>query len=279
MLRRKNNLDKITKRIIKRLWIKIRRYKTKLIIICIIMFFLVWINISYKKYIDNKKNIINTVYFDKYIINNSQLTWLIYFTEKTFSWANSVKNKIFWYKKEKEKILNKYNMLKNVKIHLIDNKSIKVWLDFKKPKLNFIWGWKIYAVYDKNLIKGFDIKSISWLNLTWVNKLYLPNYLSWIKIDNKIFFKIKLETIIEYSNKIKNLFPNAKLYYIAWWKAIKVQTKDKIYFFSLKKSIKKQLDQLYIVKHQIPWKFKNSKVIDLWNLEDWVYLKKNYLWK
>lgn len=279
MLRRKNNLDKITKRIIKRLWMKIRRYKTKLIIICIIMFFLVWINISYKKYIDNKKNIINTVYFDKYIINNSQLTWLIYFTEKTFSWANSVKNKIFWYKKEKEKILNKYNMLKKVKIHLIDNKSIKVWLDFKKPKLNFIWGWKIYAVYNKNLIKGFDIKSISWLNLTWVNKLYLPNYLSWIKIDNKIFFKIKLETIIEYSNKIKNLFPNAKLYYIAWWKAIKVQTKDKIYFFSLKKSIKKQLDQLYIVKHQIHWKFKNSKVIDLWNLEDWVYLKKNYLWK
>jgi len=280
MLKRKSNIDKKIKRAKKKLLLKIKKHKTILIIATFVIIFLIWVKISYSKYIDNKKNIINTVYFDKYIINNNQLTWVINFIENTFSWTNSVENKILWYKTEKENILNKYKYLKNINIQLIDNKTIKVWLNLRKTKINFIWSWKIYWVYNKNLIKKFNINNISGLNLlyTWLNNLYLPKYLIWKKLEN-IFFKVKLQIIIDYTDKIKQLFKNAKLYYLAWWESIKVETKQKIYFFSLTKDIQKQINQLNMIKQQIPWKFKEAKVIDLWNLDYWIYLKKTNIWK
>ena len=280
MLRRKSNIDKKIKRTKKKLLLNIKKHKIIIIIVVFIIIFLIWVKISFNKYIDNKKNIINTVFFDKNIINNDQLTWVINFIENTFSWTNSVENKVFWYKTEKEKILNKYKYLKEINTQLIDNKTIKVWLKFKKTKINFIWSWKIYWVYDENLIKEFDINNISGLNLlySWSNNLYLPKYLIWKKIKN-IFFKVKLKIIIDYTNKIKKMFKNAKLYYIAWWDSIKVETKQKIYFFSLTKDIQKQINQLNIVKQQLPSEFTKAKVIDLWNLDYWIYLKNNNLWK
>ena len=280
MLKRKSNIYKKIKRAKKKLLLKIKKNKTIIIIAIIVIVFFIWVKISFNKYIDNKKNIINTVYFDKNIINNNQLTWVINFIENTFSWTNSVENKVFWYKTEKEKILNKYKYLKEINTQLIDNKTIKVWLKFKKTKINFIWSWKIYWVYDENLIKEFDINNISGLNLlySWSNNLYLPKYLIWKKIKN-IFFKVKLKIIIDYTNKIKKMFKNAKLYYIAWWDSIKVETKQKIYFFSLTKDIQKQINQLNIVKQQLPSEFTKAKVIDLWNLDYWIYLKKTNIWK
>jgi len=280
MLKRKSNIYKKIKRAKKKLLLKIKKNKTIIIIAIIVIVFFIWVKISFNKYIDNKKNIINTVYFDKNIINNNQLTWVINFIENTFSWTNSVENKVFRHKTEKENILNKYKYLKKINIQLIDNKTIKVWLNFKKTMINLIWSWKIYWVYNENLIKEFNINNISGLNLlySWSNNLYLPKYLIWKKLEN-IFFKVKLKTIIDYTKKIKQLFKNAKLYYLAWWESIKVDIKQKIYFFSLTKDIQKQINQLNIVKQQLPSEFEKAKVIDLWNLDYWIYLKKTNIWK
>jgi len=281
MIKRKNNIIKKIKRIIKKISINLKKNKILWIIGIIIIIFFIWIKINYYKYIENENNIINTIYFDKNIMNNNTLSWMINFIQNTFLWSNSAKNKILWYKAEKEKILLKYTYLENIKISLIDNKSIKIFLQFKKPKLNFIGSWMIYWVYDENTIQDFNINNISWLNLqnTWTITLYLPNYLYWEKIESTLFFKTNLDTIISYANNIKKLFKNAKIYYLAWWESIKVETKDKIYFFSLTKDIEKQINHIKIVKNKLLWEFEKAKIIDVWNLEEWIYLKYNWLWK
>lgn len=277
---KKNNLYKKIKRTKKRLLLQIKKHKTKLMISIFIIVFLLWTKIIYDIYINNDKNIVNKVYFDKYIIDNEQLTWMINDIEQTLLGVNSVKNKILWYESEKKSIYDKYKYIDNIDINLIDNNTIKVWLDFKKTKLNLIWSWKIYWIYGENLIKEFDIDNISWLNIlhTWANNLYLPSYLYGKKLEN-IFFKIKLDTVLKYTNKIKEMFNDWKLYFLAWWESIKVETEDKIYFFSLTKDIQKQINQLNIAKQQVPSKVQKAQIIDLWNLETWIYLKENKIWK
>ncbi len=276
---KKNKLQRKIKRHKKRIFLKIKKHKVKVFITTLIILFFIWLKVSYNIYINNEKNIINTVYFDKYIIDNNQLSWVTNKIEETFIGVNSVKNKILWYEQEKNNIYKKYNYIDKIYLNLIDNSTVKVWLEFKKTKLNFIWSWKIYWVYNENHIEQFNINNISWLNLlnTWANNLYIPEYLYNKNID-KIFFKTSLEKLITYTEKLKKIFTKWKIYYLAGWESIKIESDNKIYFFSLEKDIDKQILQLKIAKQQVPEKIENARTIDLWNLKTWIYIKESYIW-
>ena len=274
MLRRKN---KVLKHKINRFKRKIiyllNKHKKVIVILSLLLVFLIIIKISYEKYIDNSKNIITKVYFDKKILSNPNYTNLCNNISTIFSWENSVKNKFFWSEKQINLIKNNYKYVKTLKITIINSHSIKINLFFKKPKLTFFWSWFIYDVYSKKNIYTFTLKYLSWTNLlsTW-NLLYLPKYLSWLKNVNDIFWKNSPDKIIKYYHKIKMYFKKSKIFYLAWWEDLLVFTDGKKIMFSLSKSIDEQINQLKLLIRKMPDKYNSAKNIDVWNLDHGVYL-------
>ncbi len=270
--------------------IKILRFKRKIIhflkthkllIALVFLFFSVgiWVKIWYNKYINNPKNIVKSVFFNKNIINNPNLAELAKESEKVFIWTNTIKNKFLKYKTEKKYILDNYTFLSWITVNKLSSNSLKIDFKIKKPKLIFLNKKYIFPVYSEKNIYTFNPKYQTWLNLNIKNKVYLPKYLD--NIDNLkwIFWKDKLDKFLKYTKTIKKTFPTAKLIYLAWWENIKVITKDKIYLFSLQKNIDKQLEQLKIVIINKPKFYNQASIIDVWNLDDWVYLQINNKWK
>ena len=272
-MRKRNKSKIIINRFKRKLNTFFKKYKKIIITSLVILVFLFWLNISYKKYIDNEKNIITNVFFDKKIINNPNLYELIKSTQTTFSWQNSVKNKIFWFKKEKKEITQNFKFISNIDVKIINNKSIKIKYYFKKPLLSIIWSWNIFSVYNKNDIYKFNKNFLSWINIqnTWYI-LYLPKYLENTDIDKYIFWKNSLNRIMKVIKVIKTYFPKWKIYYIAWWENLKLKIKDKNIYFSLSSDIEKQLNKLNLIKTKLIDKYNNAKNIDLWNLNEWVFL-------
>jgi len=241
------------------------------------VFFVFSIIYAYHKFIDNKKNLVKEIYFDKKIADNINLLKLIKKTNDVLLWKNTVKNKIWNFEYEKNEIKFNFPFVKEVKIKIIDKDTLKINYSFKKPKLIFIWSWTLFAVYwKKDMIYPFNMNYITWLNLNIKEKIYLPSY---IKTDNNlknIFWKNKSDTIIKYIKKIKTMFPKSKLFYIVWWENIKVITSDnKTIYFSLNKDIKKQISQLSIFAKNKEKLFQQTKIIDVWNLEDGIYIVEN----
>jgi len=249
--------------------------------------FFVILKVSYTKYIDNPNNKITKVYFDKKIITNPNFSKLCDHISDTFSWVNSVKNKVLWYKKPISLIQQRYKYIQTINTELINNKSIKINLKFKTPKMTIFSSWYAFNVYDKNNIYTFDTKYLSYKNniytfdtkyLSWLNllstgvKLYLPSYLSWLNNINDIFWKDTPDKIIKYYKKIKILYPKSKIFYLAWWWNFAVFVDNKKIIFSLSKDIDKQISQLKLLIKKMPGKYNLAKNIDVGNLDEWIYL-------
>lgn len=268
------------KRLRKKILLNIKKHKIMLTIILVVLVFFSWVKIMYSKYINNKENKISAVYFHKHILENLQLRDLVKDSESAFSGTNSVKDNILDFKEQKEFIKNKYKFLSNVWADIINNNTLQISFSFKKPELEFIWSGTVHAAYSEDNIKKFYTENISWLNLnlSWTNKLRLPRYLHWENMK-LIFYKNSLKKIQKYTTRIKKTFPESNLYYLAWAENIKVQTKNQELFFSMNKDIDKQLSQYSLLKQKMSEKFKNARIIDLWNLDEWVYLKEIWIWK
>ena len=274
MLRKRNKVLKYKINKFKRKSIfLLKKHKKIVIFLLLVVIFSIVVKISYKKYIDNPKNIITKVYFNKKIITNPNWTDLCNNISNIFSGANSVKNKVLWYEKQINLIEKKYKYIKTIKVELINNNSVKVNFYFKKPKLTIFWSWYAFNVYSKDNIYSFNIKYLSWTNLlsTW-NRLYLPRYLSWLKNINNIFWKNSPDKIIKYYQKIKTYFKKSKVFYLAWWEDLLVFVDDKKIIFSLSKDIDEQISQLKLLVRKMPDKYNLAKNIDVWNLNDGVYL-------
>jgi len=253
----------------------------KLFIWIVFVFFsiIIWAKIWYNKYIENPRNIVKTIFFDKNTINNPNLEELTKESEKVFIWTNTVKNKFLKYKTEKQYILDKYKFLSWVIVNKISTSSLKIDFKIKKPKLIFLNSKNIFAVYDEKNIYTFNPEYQTWLNLNIKYQVYLPKYLENIKNLKWIFWKNSLDKFLKYIKAIKKVFPNVKLIYLAWWENIKVITKDKIYLFSLQKNIDKQLEQLKTVIISKPKLYNQANIIDIWNLDEWIYLQIKKKWK
>ena len=274
MIKRRNKLLKYKINKFKRRFVfLLDKHKKLVVFLSLFLFFFVVLKFSYKKYIDNPKNIITKTYFDKKILSNPNYTNLCDYISSTFSGVNSVKNKLLWYKIQVNLIKNKYKYVKDIKVDPINNKSIKVNLIFKKPKLTIFWSWYAFNVYSKNNIYTFNLKYLTWTSLlsTW-NKIYLPQYLSWLKNINKIFWKNSPDKIIKYYKRIKIFYPKSKIFYLAWWEDLLVFVKSKKIIFSLSKGIDEQINQLKLLIRKMPDKYNLAKNIDIWNLDNWVYL-------
>lgn len=280
MQKKRSKLNIRFKRFKKKVILRVKKHKILCTIVLALLIFLFWVIFMYKKYVNNDTNKITEVYFDKHIIENLQLIQLVEYTEDVFSGTNSVKDKILKFEKQKEKIEKKYNFIENLWVDVINNNTLQIWFNFKKPQLELLWSGVIYAVYNQNNIKKFNIDNISWLNLnlTWTLKLYLPKYLDWEDMQ-LIFYQNDLKKIQKYMKKILNTFPNSNLYYLAWWENIKVQLENQVIFLSLNKDIDKQINQYLKIKEKLNNNVQETKIIDLWNLDEWVYLKKVEIWK
>jgi hypothetical protein len=146
-------------------------------------------------------------------------------------------------------------------------------LIFKIPKLTIFWSWYAFNVYDKDNIYSFDVKYLSWVNLTSTGvKLYLPRYLSNLKDIDNIFWKNSPDKIIKYYEKIKNFYSKSKIFYLAWWENLAVFVDNKKIIFSLSKDIDKQITQLNLLVRKMPDKYNLAKNIDVWNLDNGIYL-------
>ena len=274
MLRRRNKVLKYKINKFKRRFSFFFSKHKKLVIFLIVIFaFLFILKLEYLKYIDNPKNLITEVYFNKKIISNPNFSGLCNYVSKCFSGVNSVKNKFFWYKKEINLIKSKYKYIKNIKVELMNNQSIKVNFYFKKPKLTIFWSGYAFNVYSKSNIYSLNKKYLSWINLlsTW-NKLYLPSYLAWLKNINDIFWKNSPDKIIEYYKKIKTIYPKSKIFYLAWWEDLLVFISNKKIIFSLSKGIDEQISQLKLLIRKMPDKYNLAKNIDVWNLDKGIFL-------
>lgn len=253
------------------------KYKKKYILLIFLFFiFIFWINAFYNKYVNNPENIVSNIYFDKEIINNDNLNILIKNSINTFSWTNTAKNKLLKYKTEKKYILNKYPFLEKINLEVLNKNSLKISYSFKKPKLLMIWSWNIFAIYWKsNYIQKYDKNNLSWLNLDVKEKINLPSYIDTSNNLKWIFWKNSSNKLIKYIQKIKEFFPNWVLFYIVWWENIKVINNWKTIYFSLKKSIDKQISQLDLIKNKKPKLYSWAIEIDIGNLDEWIYFKTN----
>jgi len=274
MLRKRNKILKYKINKFKRKSIFfVRKYKKLIMFLSLVIPFFVILRIWYLKYIDNSDNLITKIYFNKKILINPNFSNLCNYISDTFSWVNSVKNKVLWYKEQINLIKQKYKYVQDIKPELINNKSINIKLIFKAPKLTIFWSWYIFNVYNKNNIYSFDVKYISWYNLVSTGiKLYLPKYLSKLKDINNIFWKNQPDKIIKYYKKIIKFYPKSKIFYLAGWEDLAVFVNDKKIIFSLSKNIDEQITQLKLLIRKMPDKYNLAKNIDVWNLDNGIYL-------
>ena len=250
-------------------------FKKHKVIVFVFLFGLIFIfgiKIAYNHYIDNPKNLIKNVFFQKQILNNPDLTWLIAFTQNILSGQNTIKNKFLRYQEQIQLIKNKYPFIKQVEITTLSNNSVQVEFKFKNPLFKFIGSWNIFAVYNENKIYLFHKDYLSGINLTWAN-IFLPKYLLWRENLNNIFWKNSPQKILNYYKKIQQKLPKSTIIYLAGGEYFKVLHNNKVYFISLSKNLNLQLNQLDIIKLKLPDKFKNAKQIDLGSLKNWIFLK------
>lgn len=228
--------------------------------------------ITYNHYINNPKNIIKHVYFDKQLINNPNFSKLVSFTQEIFSWQNSIKGNFFKFKSQKLKIKEAFPFVKNIKIEVLNPNSIKVSFDFTPPYLYFIGSGYVFGLYnEKNIIK-FDPKYLTWSML--INKkVFLPDYLQNLDNLSWIFYKTNFNQFLKYYETLQKYFSGAKIVYLAWWEYFQIITGWKNYLISLDKDINLQIKQLNLLKKKVPDKFKNSIQIDLWSLKNKIFLK------
>ena len=266
---RKNKLNIKIRRFRKKIIHFLKTRKIFIILFIIFIFFLVGIKLAYNKYVNNSENIVKNIYFNKNIVNNPNYMDIIKTTNDIFSWINTAKNKLLDYKEERNKLLKNYWFLKKINIEVLSKDSLKINFKFKKPKILFIGSGEVFPVYKNNFIWRFNSNYISWLNLDTKTKIYLPSY---IKTDNNlkgIFWKNNSDKIKKYIDKILKKYPKWKLFYIVWWENIKLVLNNKTIYFSFDKDIEKQINQLKLVENFIT---KDIKTIDVWNLNNWVYL-------
>ena len=269
---RKNKYSRKIKHFKKNISTFIKKHKWLSFLVVFLLLALFSIKIAYNHYINNPKNIIKTVYFDKNVINNPNFSGLMNSTKNTLSWKNIIKNKFTNYKTEKTIIKGTYKYIKKIDIKNMWDNSVYVSFSFSKPLLQVIWSWTDFLIYNPKNIYPFQSKYLSGLKfLTW-EKVYLPKYLLWLKNLNGIFWKNSLDKLLTYIKYIHQQMPNSKIYYLAWWEYLKVFYNNKAYLFSLSKDIKLQFKQLNLLKIKLPDKLKNSKEIDLWSLKEWVFL-------
>ena len=230
--------------------------------------------ITYNHYINNSKNIIKHIYFNKQLINNPNFSNLVSFTQEIFSWQNSVKSNFFEFKPQKSKIKETFPFIKDIKIEILNPESIKVNFDFVAPYFYFVGSGSVFGLYSENDIIKFDPKYLTWSMLS-KNKIFLPDYLQNADNLSWIFYKTSLNKFLKYYETIQKHFSDAKVVYLAWWEYFQVITGWKIYLISLDKDINLQIKQLNLLKRNLPDKFKNSVQIDLWSLKNKIFLKEN----
>lgn len=263
MLKRKNKFKKILKKIEKSI---LKRKKAYLLLLILISLSIISIFL-YNKYINNPKNIAKSIYFDKNIILWKDLEALINFTTKELSWTNTAKEKIYNYKKQKEKIISNFKFIDNINIDPISSNELKVSYTFKSPKLILNSSWTKYLVYNNYTIYKFKSLNTGF-KLTWVNQINLPKY---VKTTKYIFWKNKLEKILEYLKKIKQVFPKSQITYYPWWEILEINYKNKKIWFNLDKNIDKQLNNFLLIKRKID--LDKIKFIDIWSLENSAFIK------
>ena len=252
----------------------VNKHKKIVIFIILCWFFLLAAKLAYNHYINNPKNTITNIYFSKQIVNNPNFLSLTKETNDFLSGKNLVKEKISGFSNLKEYIKNKFPYVSKINIEIINNKSVKIDFKFQQPLIEFIWSWKNFLVYWENKIYPFNSLYFSWLNFSWL-KLYLPWYINKTNPQNLnlIFWKSWLKKIYLYTKIIHKNLPNCKIYFLPGAEYFKVFCKQKIYLFSLKKDIKKQFNQLKLLKIKIPDKISTAKEIDLGSLDNQIFIK------
>ncbi len=269
---RKNRFNRKIKALKRNLKKTFLKYKSLVFVIAFLVFSLILIRIWFKYYIDNPKNLITKIYFDKQIVDNPNYYWLIKFTQKKLLWENTVKNKFYHYFFAKESITKKYPFVKDLEIQILSSSIVKVSFEYKKPYFSFVLSWTTFLVYWEKKLFWFDTNLLTWILNDWY-KIYLPWYINKDNNLNLIFWKTSLKTIYYFVKEINKKFLWCKIYFLPWAEYMEVLYKNKKYLFNLKKNLHKQIEQLDLLKTQLPNKFDKSLEIDLWSLKNKIFIK------
>lgn len=103
----------------------------------------------------------------------------------------------------------------------------------------------------------------------------MPLYATW-NLD-WIFYKTSPYKIQQFVKITKNLFKWKKIIfkYFPWGEKLQVSFSWKILYFDLEKDIASQIEKLKTLKNQLPEKYTNANIIDVWTLSNGIYV--NYV--
>jgi len=269
---RKNKFKRKFKTIKRNIKTFFKNHKKLALISSFFLIIFIWWKIAFNYYVNNPKNLIKSVFFNKNILNNPNFSWLVTYTQQALSGQNTVKNKFLHYDQVRQNIKQHYPFVEKISIQPLNSNSVKVSFQFKTPSFYFVGSGLSFAVYDKKTIIPFKTAYLTW-NLSSGNKIYLPKYILNKNNLNLIFWKTPYDKILNYSQQIQKQFSGSKIYFLPGAEYFKVFYKDKAYLISTEKDLQKQFKQLEIIKTQLPEKFKNASQIDLGSLENKIFLK------
>lgn len=145
--------------------------------------------------------------------------------------------------------------------------TIAVKIDFFPPDLLVRLSDRTFAVYQEYI---FPLKTGSVLsNSEDILTLELPQYLSWTESIAGLFFEFSQKEFLDSINTIKtNIEGIDRIVYIPWSSRIALFFgKNKVIYINMAKDIKKQIDNLLLLK-KFYVGYEKLTMIDLWSLDD-----------
>jgi len=247
-------------------------HKKLTLVVILLLFWFVVAKVAFIHYVDNPQNQVANIFFDKQVLSNPNFSWLVSYTQQVLSGKNTVKNKFLGYSSEISKIKLAYPFVKDIKIQALSRNSVQVNYSFTPPLFYFVGSGISFWVYTENKIIPFKTDFLTG-NLANADKVFLPSYML-DKTDLKlIFWKTPLDKFLTYEKKLSRYFSGSRIYFLPGAEYFKVFYKSKAYLISTDKALSKQLDQLHIIKVQLPDKFKKAQELDLGSLQNEIFLK------
>ena len=241
----------------------------KLFKIWLLIIFLLAVILSiyyiFKKTLRSENNIINSINYVKTSVDQYDEPYLYKKISTLLKWENyyTIKSLKQWdiIKQVKEE----FPIVQDIEIKYAQNNVVTIKIFFYKPDiiiknqdLKFgVYNWYIFQIYSWNTI---------W---SWIQRIFLPDFLSWNTSLEWIFFDITYEKFLTHMNKIFEAFPyHKRIIYLPGWQRtiVEIQDNQRVYINNAK-DIDNQIKNFrYLEKYYS--NFANIKQIDLGSLEE-----------
>lgn len=192
-----------------------------------------------------------------------------FFTSKLFS--KNIYNVSFLSNSSLLKSIKKeYYFVEDIVVDSFEDWQLLTTVLFTEPDLIIRWSDKKWWLYND----WYTYEIQSWDNL-WknINRIYLPEYLTWIWSLSGIFFETSANELYDAYNLVNNEFGTWRIEYLLGSEELLLRIDWKDIYFNLNVDINKQLERHRILK-KFYTEYDKIYEIDLWNLEQLIIKQK-----